>query len=281
MIAKLIVWGPDRASAIARMARALGEYEIAGLKTNLDFLGRLMTSGPFTQADLDTGLIERDRAHLLPEGVHLRPREVALAAAALVALEGRHAADNPFSLGNGWRPGMRLQRTLTLAPAGSAEALPTAAVVEYTAQGARLPALTVQIAGHDTLCIGDLRWQGEQVAGVLGNEAFKVRSRREGSVLHLYGLPHHAAIAIDNPLDQRSAEAQEGGSLAAPMPGKVIALLVEAGAKVSKGQALVVMEAMKMEHTLTAPSDGVVGGFPFPVGAQVNEGVALVQFEAG
>jgi 3-methylcrotonyl-CoA carboxylase alpha subunit len=289
MIAKLIVWGTDRKVAIQRMANALHAYEILGLKTNVDFLGRLMTSQPFMEADLDTGLIERDRAHLLPEPAALDETVMSLAAAAWIALEQKHAASNgaevgtdPFAMRNGWRATLPLERALRMSPASSS-ATSVAwqdVMVSYSAGRSALPSLTLRHAQGTTTCVGSLQWIGEHLSGLVGSQAFQLRPVREGDTLHLYGLPGHQAVRLFDPLGVRSAQGQDAGRLTAPMPGKVIAVLVSAGQTVKKGEALLVMEAMKMEHTIHAPTDGKVGELPFAVGAQVQEGAALLSLQS-
>ncbi len=289
MIAKLIVWGSDRNAAIQRMANALHAYEILGLKTNVDFLGRLMTSKPFMEADLDTGLIERDRAHLLPEPAALDDTVLSLAAAAWIALEQKHAPKNadplsadPFDKRNGWRATLPLERTLQMSAAGS---LPTPSawqelIVSYSAGRSALPSLTLRHTKGTTTCIGSLQWIGEHLSGLAGSQAFQLRPLREADTLHLYGLPGHQAVRVFDPLGVRSAQGQEASRLTAPMPGKVIAVLVSPGQTVKKGEPLLVMEAMKMEHTIHAPADGKVGELPFAVGAQVQEGAALLSLQS-
>ncbi len=86
---------------------------------------------------------------------------------------------------------------------------------------------------------------------------------------------------MHDPVAEADAGSDHGGSLLAPMPGRVIALLVEPGSKVTRGTSLLVMEAMKMEHTLQAPADGVVNGYRVRGGDQVGDGAVLVDFEAG
>lgn len=89
------------------------------------------------------------------------------------------------------------------------------------------------------------------------------------------------ALTWIDPLAHAAEGEGEGGKLTAPMPGKVIAVMVQAGSRVARGAPLLVMEAMKMEHTISAPADGVVGEVLYGVGEQVGEGAQLLSFEAG
>jgi 3-methylcrotonyl-CoA carboxylase alpha subunit len=282
MIAKLIVWAPDRTMALARLRKALQGYEVRGLKTNVDFLGRLTTSEPFAKADLDTGLIERDKAHLLPEPASPSPAQQAIFCAALIALEAGllPKSNDPFLLPNGWRNGSALTREIRFAHPQQSDDQSYVAHVIYTSAGRGLPSLVVTVANGESICVGQLQCSADgDLQGLLGSQAFAGRVAREGSLIHWYGPQGHLAMRWIDPLAIRSAQAQEGGRLTAPMPGKVIALLVKQGDLVKKGQALLVMEAMKMEHTIHAPTDGVVAKLPFVVGAQVQEGAALLSLE--
>jgi 3-methylcrotonyl-CoA carboxylase alpha subunit len=279
MIAKLITWGRDRSEAIVRMRQALARYEAVGPSTNVAFLGRLMRCGAFVDADLDTGLIERERAALLPEtdATPADPALLATAAAAVLALEdaqdqqapsrnGAHGWRDPWSTRSGWRPAGNLHRTLGFTVAGGSHAVDVA----YGTGG------RVLRIGDLTTCIGTLRLDGRRLTGALGDRMLDLSVVLHGETLHLFDATGHHAIGYAPALAHAGDDAAEAGGLTAPMPGKVIAVLVEAGATVSKGQPLLVMEAMKMEHTIAAPSEGKVASLPFRVGDQVAEGATLV-----
>jgi acetyl/propionyl-CoA carboxylase alpha subunit len=125
-----------------------------------------------------------------------------------------------------------------------------------------------------------LRRDGARVTGIAGGSRFDASAVYAGETLHLFGTDGHWQLGYAPPLAHAGDADDTGGSLAAPMPGKVIALIVEAGATVRRGQPLLVMEAMKMEHTIAAPADGVVEALLYRVGDQVAEGAALVGFAA-
>jgi 3-methylcrotonyl-CoA carboxylase alpha subunit len=135
-------------------------------------------------------------------------------------------------------------------------------------------------AGGETVCLSDLEWNPatRRLTGLVGGEAFEVRAVLDGETLHLFGPTGPQQLGYAPPLAHAGDDAAEGGSLVAPMPGKVVALLCAQGDRVSKGQPLLVMEAMKMEHTINAPADGEVTGLPFAVGDQVAEGAQLIGF---
>ena len=287
MIAKLITWGRDRSEAILRMRQALARYEAVGPSTNVAFLGRLMHCRAFVEADLDTGLIERERAVLLPPGEATAPapERLATAAAAVLALEeargessrseaGRSEAAaptgsgwrDPWSAPTGWRPGGGLRRTLTFTLGDAAHRVG----VDYGAGG------RVLRVGDFATCIGRLQLDGSRLSGVLGDRMLDLSVVLQGETLHLFDAAGHTQLGYAPALAHAGDDAADAGGLTAPMPGKVIAVLVQAGAAVSKGQPLLVMEAMKMEHTIAAPAAGTVESLPFRVGDQVAEGATLV-----
>jgi 3-methylcrotonyl-CoA carboxylase alpha subunit len=290
MIAKLIVWGETRTQALARMAVALQATHIVGLHTNVAFLRRVVASSAFASADLDTALIERERAALF-EAPPLAP---SLAVAAVFAHQlaeqaSERAADadanaNPWSQRDGWRlHGAALQR-LTLHISGDAEGQHwQASLLQQPGVGSVLELQAKQ--GADKTAQGETqRWPFSATA--LGQGRFDVMLGGQRQLLSVY--THQASYAVFaaagtatltaiNPALSAAPPAGEGGRLTAPMPGKVVALLAAVGARVQRGQALAVMEAMKMEHTLHAPHDGVVQELLYAVGDQVAEGGELLR----
>ena len=281
MIAKLIVWGRDREQAINRMSQALRRFEVVGPSTNVAFLGRLMNCTSFRQADLDTALIERERAALFPEYRTPTLKQIARSCAAVLAGEaaesasGRHQGKgnrsiDPWSSTTGWRPNGSLRRLLRFTAAD----MPIDVTVEYAPRG-----YTVK-RGDEAVCLANLQLNGSQLTGLAGDESFAANVAWSGDTLHLFDTHGHLALHYAPALAHAGADAAEVGRLTSPMPGKVIALLVAPGTKVSKGQALVVMEAMKMEHTIAAPADGEITGHTYAVGDQVAEGVELIGFKA-
>ncbi|GAA4415135.1 acetyl-CoA carboxylase biotin carboxylase subunit [Quisquiliibacterium transsilvanicum] len=277
MIAKLITWGRDRAEATARMDQALAEFDVVGPATNVAFLKRLMRSPAFSGADLDTGLIERERELLLPPAATPTPTVLAIAAAAVLSIEDEAAARaapagsaDPWALRTGWRPCGWQSRPMGFRR-GDAQFPVT---LSYAGRG-----YSVQV-GDEIVCLSDLAWNPatRRLGGLVGGEAFEARAVLEGETLHLFGPSGPQQLGYAPPLAHAGDDAAEGGNLTAPMPGKVVALLCAQGDRVSRGQPLLVMEAMKMEHTIAAPADGEVTGLPFAVGDQVDEGAQLIGF---
>jgi 3-methylcrotonyl-CoA carboxylase alpha subunit len=268
MIAKLIVWGEDRAQALARLSTALQATHIMGLHTNVAFLRRVVASHAFATADLDTALIERERAALF-EAPPLAP-ELAAAGVAAHHLAAERALEDadPWSRRDGWRLHGGARRRLVLDIGGHN----VIAVLERLHDGATV------------LQIGEQRWPFS--ATPLGVSAHDVQLGSARHTLHVYAQGERHAVftrtgsALVNehdPIAHAGDGAGEAGRLTAPMPGKVVSFLVKAGDAVQRGQALAVMEAMKMEHTIAAPHDGVVQELLYGAGDQVAEGGELLR----
>ncbi|WP_019139814.1 acetyl/propionyl/methylcrotonyl-CoA carboxylase subunit alpha [Noviherbaspirillum massiliense] len=270
MIAKLIVWGKDREQALARMAQALSEYQIVGLATNIAFLKRVVESPAFAQANLDTGLIERHQDALFPRVQPAALPVLALAAASLLASEGRAAANDPWGSTNGWRMNGVLKRTLEFADdAGSYPVVVSYHQDGWTVQQGTAAATMILVSqkGNDLV----VKLDGQTVRGTVV---------RDGETFHVFHEGGHAALSYNDPLAHAGEAEAEGGRLTAPMPGKIVAMLVDKGSKVDKGAPLLIMEAMKMEHTIAAPANGTVEDFLYAVGDQVAEGAQLLVFQA-
>ncbi len=280
MIAKLIVWGADRKQALARMAQALSQYQIVGLATNIAFLKRLVEGQAFSSADLDTGLIERHHDSLFP-AAHAAPANVlALAAVALVEAEkevsaaqsGANAAD-PWGQALGWRMNQAYLRTLSFSDEYAAEQ-PYRVKLAYRASDWLFG---VGEAAPQVLSL--MSQQGSDFSIKLGEQAVHGSVRRDGELLHVFCNGAHYPLTYLDPMAHAGESETEGGRLTAPMPGKVVAVLATAGQAVKKGDALVIMEAMKMEHTIAAPHDGVVEEVLYGVGDQVTDGAPLLAFK--
>jgi len=277
MIAKLIVWGRDRAEALARLDTALAQTHIVGLHTNVAFLRRVAASASFANADLDTALIERERAVLFNAAP--LPIEVAAAGVVAHALAAERALESvdPWSRRDGWRlHGAALRRfdiqaqgqhhVFTLERNNGGSNGGSAGMV-LASGGGRWPFAAAARGGalHD-VSLGERRWSLHVYAS---GERFSVFAP-EGSAL----------VEEFDPIAHSADGATEGGRLTAPMPGKVVAFLAKVGERVTQGQPLAVMEAMKMEHTIAAPRDGLVEELLYAVGDQVSEGGELLRLAA-
>ncbi len=271
MIAKLIVRGKDRAQALSRMSQALAACEVVGPATNIAFLGRLIRSAAFAGADLDTGLIERHHEELFPPSPTVPLLAIALAVAQLCGAgrsDAAYAAD-PWSANDGWR--MNVAYTRSMVFHDSQQPLPIR--VTYRRDGWLLSAAHGEALLTSTIADGrrlSLMLDGQRVSGHVVNS---------GEDFHVFVDGHHWQLAWNDPIAHAGEQEADAGRLTAPMPGKIVALLVESGAKVTRGTPLVIMEAMKMEHTISAPADGIVSALLYAVGEQVAEGAQLLSFE--
>ena len=276
MIAKLIVHGSDRGRALARLRQALAEVEIAGPKTNVAFLRRVAASRAFAAAELDTGLIERNRAELFP-GKEI-PHEILAAAALAEILEETQAASaraalstdpySPWDRVDGWRLNEDSHHDFVFVEGEASHATR----VQFLDDRLRLT-----VNGKSFDLAGERLADGRLQVGLDGR-IFKARAVRDGDDWHVFCEGDDRRLSLKPELADVHEDPRTG-SLAAPMPGKVIKVITTAGAKVSKGEALLILEAMKMEHTITAPADGVVKEIHYAAGEQVLEGAELISLE--
>jgi 3-methylcrotonyl-CoA carboxylase alpha subunit len=275
MIAKLIVWDRSREHALARMRAALAQLRIVGVANNVEFLARLVASPAFASGDLDTDLIERESEFLFPASRET-PQEVwLLAALAELEREQREVPSpaetrSPWDARDGWRLNSRASRTLTLRLGEVQQEVS----VEYATGGYLLG-----LGGQRVFASGEME----------GHGGFRARigERRVHAAVIVAGERRHVffegraypVVRVDASRGGGGQGDELHGLLTAPMPGKVIALIAEPGRMVEKGAALLVLEAMKMEHTIKAPRAGLVKAYRFEPGDQVSEGVELVEFE--
>jgi 3-methylcrotonyl-CoA carboxylase alpha subunit len=272
MIAKLIVRGEDRAAALATLRRALAETEIAGLASNVAFLSRVAASKAFSGAELDTGLIERNRGELLPPPSPTPVEALVAAAFAELRAEERAATEaarassdphSPWQRVDGWRLNGESHHDFVFLDGEARHPVR----ISFTAAGEQVDGQGLE--GHI---------DGDRCFLRLGGRSFNARAIQSGRTWHVFCNGSYRRLTLEEDL-RVPGEEEAAGSLAAPMPGKVIKLLVEAGAKVKKGDSLLILEAMKMEHTITAPADGTVKEIHFAAGEQVLEGAQLVTLE--
>ncbi|AVO49808.1 3-methylcrotonyl-CoA carboxylase [Melaminivora suipulveris] len=281
MIAKLIVHGDTREQALARLDEALAQTHIVGLATNVQFLRHVVHSDAFREAKLDTALIQREAAQLFDQEKVGLPLAAAAAVAALLSREQAGAQPgDPFGQRDGWRSLVGSRRRFDFDFHGQ----PATAWLSYGQRGA---AHRLSVGARD----GDAAAAGEEFAFSdaasagridlrLGEQRVRASVYAHGEVFDVFTARGATRITLVDPLAHAGVAAGEGGRLTAPMPGKVVSFAVQAGDKVSKGQPLAVMEAMKMEHTIAAPADGVVAELLYAPGDQVAEGAELLKLAA-
>lgn len=274
MIAKLIVWGQDREQALARLDAALAGTHVVGVVNNVAFLRRVAKTASFSQAHLDTALIERERDALF--GQTGLPLDVVAAgvAARAIALQRQSVGADPWSRRDGWRMyGTSVQRFDLEWQGQSLEVLLTS----QHGGGALLKAGDVEVAFASRALGGD---RHDVVLGS-GSDTrrFALTVYQVGEQVSVFAAQGSAQATVVDTLAHAGEGHKEAGRLTAPMPGKVIAYLVKAGDAIKTGQPLAVLEAMKMEHTIAAPRDGTVAELLFAPGDQVSEGGELLTLE--
>jgi 3-methylcrotonyl-CoA carboxylase alpha subunit len=276
MIAKLIVQGEDRATALARLDTALAELHITGLSHNVAFLRRVAATHSFAHADLDTALIEREHSALVrssrPAHRARRGRHPAARASRRPSSTAPRHRD-PWSRTDHWRLHGDARQLIKLHIDGQTLAV-TLDIQRNGTWQLSWDAVNVTV---QPLCRTDAG--GEQFEADVHGQRLRLSVYRHGNELDIFTPQGHARVQRVDPLRQADDSAA-GGRLTALMPGKVVAMLVTEGQQVKQGDALAVTEAMKMEHTLTAPHDGIVSAILCAVGDQLAEGVELLRLEA-
>jgi 3-methylcrotonyl-CoA carboxylase alpha subunit len=278
MIAKLVVWDTDRAGAVRRLRTALAEYQVVGVTTNLAFLGAVAAHPAYAAAELDTRFIERHRAELLGDAAPASDTVLAIACldvllrrAAEAEQGARTSADpwSPWDRTDGWRLNLDYHHDLAFEDGGKLVRV----VAHYRPEG-----LVLDLPGGRVTVRGERCGEDDLVADVGGaRQRATVVRNGDDLVVMTQGQGHRLTLHDPDVAAERDVG---GGTLTAPMPGKIIAVMVEAGAEVKKGAPLLILEAMKMEHTVTSPRDGRVAAIHFPEGALVSEGAELVALEA-
>jgi 3-methylcrotonyl-CoA carboxylase alpha subunit len=276
MIAKLIVWDRDRAAAITRLRGALRDYEIAGVTTNLTFLAAIAAHPVFAAGGLDTGFLARHAAELSPPA---QPASRAVWAAAVwrVLADQRHDVHaRAASSGDPWSPWND--------------------VTAWRMNGAGYQDLVFH-EGDEKLNIrvypnrdGSFRADfPDGSAEVAANadwlmlDGAKIRATvvRSGENLTVISDGANYHVKLCDPLTLLGIEEEPGGRLTAPMPGRIVHVMVAKGSQVDRGAPLLVLEAMKMEYTITAPASGTIAEVRCAAGDVVTEGAELIAFAAG
>jgi len=280
MIAKIISWGEDRAEALRQMDQALRSTAASGPHTNLAFLSNVVTHPAFARGDVETGFIDAHLDALVPKQENF---ERALFAAALdeMARPGETERETGREVGTGtdqvspWhaRDGWRI--------AGGAR---TTLVFEFESE--EQPVNVEYVPGCKSsfkIGIGDVKQRIDvsfaengkiELDGPEGRWMARV-DHDGGDRFVSVGMHAYRLTKVD-PFDADFTEGEGGDQIKAPMPGKVIALNVQSGDKVKRGDAVAIVEAMKMEHTLNAPRDAVIDQVTASVGDQVEEGRVLI-----
>lgn len=264
LIAKVIAHGPDRKTALRRLHEAMGELQLVGPITNQAFLAAALDHPAFVAGDINTNFIGDHRAELLPATKAADDATILAALAYLLDERGQarkpSAGDvhSPWQTADGWRPNLPARERVILRD------------------------------GENELVIDMMNGgDGWQAALLDGADMVAIDPLTEGVGVYRDG---HTLIVVDGawqhrlthvvPLDEADRGEGAGGGLTAPMPGKVVQALVAAGDSVVRGQTVMILEAMKMEHAISAPVDGTVADVFYAAGDQVDEGAELLRLAA-
>ena len=276
MLAKLIVWGPDRPQALRRAVEALGEFEIAGVTTNLGFLDLLLSHPQVAKGDIDTGFIEREISALTMVAPSVAALDIAAACVAVLAREQHEQAapalsspPSPWDRNDGWMIAGPRSRRLSF----RRDEHRYDVMLWYGRDG-----LSMEFNGSkDRLQF--VPRDGDMVDLCLGTAPERASAIWSGRNLDLATPRGRIELEWIDPFVSNVGEAAVADRIVAPMPGTVTRILAEPGVDLPRGAPLIVLEAMKMEHTLRAPADGHLKALKCAVGDVVQEGTELADFE--
>lgn len=271
MIAKLIVWDESRDRAISRMLRALDDYRIAGVTTNLGFLTSLVEHPAFKAAELDTNFINKHQQSLFAPAHSQENQALILAALFIVAKQQTQqlaqATNSPWQFNHGWRLNETAILKLDLQMGETKHAL---SIAQQQQQ------MTVTLAQQLFDCQVNLA--GDELSAVIAGHRMKVRVSQYQDTISIFIKHQRYDIVYQTEVTTAVDGADHAGSLTAPMNGTIVAVLCSENQSVKAGDTLVIMEAMKMEYAIKAPKDGVVKAVFYAAGDLVKDGAELVDF---
>ncbi|RED27636.1 3-methylcrotonyl-CoA carboxylase alpha subunit [Rhodopseudomonas thermotolerans] len=274
MLAKVIAWAPTRQAAIDRLDRGLNDTDVRGVVTNIPFLSALVTHSEVRANAIDTGFIERNLAALT--AAPSAPGDLELAAAVAAILRGEDEAakaegPSPWRT-SGWMPVGRRKRAFLFRRGQGPDH--TDHKVELTYGGG---ASSLTIDGRELAFAWVANGDGIDVS--LGDARARIHAVVDGHELYVRTRNGRFELHLVDPFGGESEEAVGEDKIVAPLPGTVVALLAEAGAKLDKGAPILTLEVMKMEQTLRAPFAGTLKAIKCKVGDIVQEGAELAEIE--
>ncbi len=286
MIAKLIVWDENREKALQRLTKTLSEYRISGLKTNIDFLYNISNSEPFSAAELDTSFIEKNHAAIFHDSEQDINRDIPLAALYLLLQQQRSAIQStrnssdpysPWNRTNTWRLNEAYTQQLKLLCHQQEITVDVEQIDHRDSNRYRIcfNGLVVEARGELS---GDLIAGHHLKIDINGYQTHATISQHD-DIYSLYQQQSVFQFSLLKPQLGEQDTAADKNALTAPMNGTIIEILVTTGNSVTKGQPLIVMEAMKMEHTIRAPIDGIIQEHYYHSGDLVEGGAELLKLE--
>jgi 3-methylcrotonyl-CoA carboxylase alpha subunit len=273
LLAKVIAWAPGREQAALRLADALEHTYLAGIHTNERWLGRILRSRVFLDVRHSVALLDRSAADFSA------PVAVTSGALTLAALAARHTPDaapaaagagtSPWEVSDGFQPNLPSRIELTLSSGGASHR------VRLTLEDG-LPCEALLQDGSARVGVTNVSVTDSTVVAALDGERHSGRWFRRGPHLHVWMGDQHQEFLVEDPRTREFSASASTGGLTTPLPGVVSAVVVAEGQTVTAGEVLMVIEAMKMEHSITAPHDGVVRAIHFARGDRVPEGSELL-----
>ncbi len=293
MIAKLVVWGEDRQAALQQLQQALAEFNVLGVKSNLNFLRTIVAIDDFAKANLSTSFIPEHEKQLAPQ--ETKTSQTALSLASLFSAiqqqtqqnriaEQQQESNSPWFIADAWQANRAHKYTLFL----QGEAT-FAVAIEYHHND-----YTLTLPKHDYDDLINAKQKSKQtslrISGQYNATNHELNATIAGRTLQARVIAYKNEITVIHnqtkhtfsyydPSSKYSEDDISAGHLLSPMPGNVIAVMADKGKTVARGEALLIIEAMKMEHTIYAPQEGTVKEMPFTIGDLVAEGDELVIFE--
>jgi 3-methylcrotonyl-CoA carboxylase alpha subunit len=273
LIAKLVVWGDSREQAITRLRHALADYEIAGVTTNIAFLGSVAAHPDYQAGRFDTGFLERRKADLITAPQPASREVLAAALLAVLSEQRRKVAESATLSGDPWSPWNQLNAWRLNGKAYQD--------IEFSEADARFR-VRVFPSWSGGVCVELPQGPADlsEHTGAAFIDGVKLRASAVwsgGRLVVFHDGARHTLEWID-PLASRGGQTEAAGRLTAPMPGRIVRVLVQKGAEVKRGTPLVILEAMKMEYTITAPADGAISAVHYAPGDVVEEGAELISF---
>jgi 3-methylcrotonyl-CoA carboxylase alpha subunit len=271
LLGKVIAWGATREEAAARLARALTHTYSAGVRTNEHWLARILRSPRFLKVKHNIALLDKAAAEFAGPTT---PAPEVLALAALAAHAGSNAgtpsqaASSPWAEADGFIPNLPAVVAYRLVWQGGHYAVE----LEF----ARGRPIAIRSEGHAPAALADVVVDTAQVTARLGEQRFQGRYLLSATQLYLWVGEEQYEFALDDPRTREFTASAASGGLTTPLPGVVVAVSVTVGQKVAAGDALMVIEAMKMEHTISAPYAGTVERIHYGKGQRVPEGSELL-----
>ncbi len=282
MIAKLIVWDKDRASALARLRGALADFHVAGLTTNIEFLHQLASNDSFNNADIDTHFLDKHGEELCDISTSVNPQIIAAAALEVMLEQSQHSntsasaksidAFSPWNEKSGWRLNEDNHHLIEFIHGDSLFSV----TAHFRFSNSNNQHFLFEIEGKEYQVSGYLK--ANKIHLNMDGHQLVISSARNANKLVLFKNASTWELEIkDNSLADLNQEEQ--ANLSAPMPGTIIDVLVNAGDYVEAGQPLIVMEAMKMEHTIKAHKNMIISEVLYDIGDLVDDGAELISFE--